>query len=104
MTTATLSTPTTAGLVGETVHYRDRGRCWAAAVVERGPKETAQLYVFPLPPNLPMPQSPGTFVAHGREAGDGSWHRLSECPDAPGHTEPPAGSARRRGGRSKNGA
>lgn len=99
MSTATLSTPTHAGLVGETVHYRDRGRCWAAAVVERGPNQTAQLYLFPLPPNLPMPQSPGTFVAHDREPADGSWHRLSECPDAAGPAQ--RQRAQRRGRRSK---
>ena len=45
MTTAS-TTPTTDGaglLVGETVHYRDHDRCWAAAVVDAAPADAAQL-------------------------------------------------------------
>lgn len=68
-------------VVGETVHYRFGSRCWAAAIVERGPHEAAQLYLFPLPPSFPMPQGPGTFVDHAGGTLDESWHRLDECAD-----------------------
>lgn len=68
-------------VVGQTVHYRFGSRCWAAAIVERGPSEAAQLYLFPLPPSFPMPQAPGTFVDHDGGTLDDSWHRLDECLD-----------------------
>ncbi len=68
-------------VVGETVHYRFGSRCWAAAIVERGPHEAAQLYLFPLPPSFPMPPGPGTFVEHDGGTRDESWHRLDECLD-----------------------
>lgn len=84
MTTATHAPapPAPRPVIGETVHLRDAGRCWAAAVVDRGPHETAQLYVFPLPPAMPMPSNPGTFVAHDGATADDTWHRLAECGEA----------------------
>lgn len=100
MATARIPSPPPAHLlVGQTVHYRDRHHCWAAAVVESGPKESAQLYLFPLPPNFPMPQAPGTFVPHDRDRQDESWHRLIECSDdePEADAEIAAKSARRRG-------
>jgi len=66
-------------LVGQTVHYRDRDRCWAAAIVESAPGEAVQLYLFPLPPSHPMPQAPGTFLHHDALQADETWHRLGEC-------------------------
>jgi len=66
-------------LVGEMVHYRQRDHCWAAAIVDSGPDETAQLYLFPLPPSFPMPAAPGTFVGHDGSRTDETWHRLDEC-------------------------
>jgi hypothetical protein len=74
---------TGAAVLGETVHFRASDRCWAAAVVESGPSDTVQLYLFPLPPSFPMPSSPGTFVAHDGGTGNERWHRLDECGSAP---------------------
>jgi hypothetical protein len=81
MTTASTTSATdSAGLlVGETVHYRDHDRCWAAAVVDAAPGDTAQLYVFPLPPTVPMAANPGTFVGHDGGTTNETWHRLDEC-------------------------
>lgn len=70
-------------LIGETVHFRAVDRCWAAAIVEAGPHETAQLFVFPLPPAYAMPSVPGTFLPHHADGQDTSWHRLDECDRAP---------------------
>lgn len=79
MTTVQPQPPHVPLVVGQTVHYRDRSRCWAAAIVERGPDDTAQLFVFPLPPSFPMPANPGTFVDHDGGTTDETWHRLDEC-------------------------
>jgi hypothetical protein len=95
MTTAS-TTPTTDGaglLVGETVHYRDHDRCWAAAVVDAAPDDAAQLYVFPLPPTVPMTANPGTFVGHDGGTTNETWHRLDECGTA---TDRPSRRTRRR--------
>ena len=97
MTTAHAPAPAPSHLlIGETVHYRAGDRCWAAAIVESGPDESAQLFVFPLPPSFPMPASPGTFVDHGRDPNDETWHRLDECPDA--ESQPRRRSRRRQRG------
>ncbi len=85
--------PSPSLVVGETVHYRFGGRCWAAAIVERGPQEAVQLFLFPLPPSFPMPQGPGTFIHHDGGPRDETWHRLDECVDG---TPPRKGRARRR--------
>ncbi|HET8777330.1 MAG TPA: hypothetical protein VFN76_06680 [Candidatus Limnocylindria bacterium] len=85
-------------LVGQTVHYRDGRRCWAAAIVGSGPNETAQLYLFPLPPNVPMPQAPGTYVPHDGGTQEASWHRMVECLDAPAPWRPRAKRRRRSSG------
>lgn len=82
-------------LVGEMVHYRQRDHCWAAAIVDSGPRETAQLYLLPLPPSFPMPSAPGTFVAHDDGRGEDTWHRLTECGSI--------GSPKRRRGRRRAG-
>lgn len=81
MTTAptTHSTADAGLLVGEMVHYRHRDHCWAAAIVDSGPGESAQLYVLPLPPSFPMPAAPGTYVEHDRGWTEETWHRLDEC-------------------------
>ena len=80
MSTATIPAISDPSLViGETVHLRDAGRCWAAAIVDRGPQETAQLYVFPLPPSMPMVSNPGTFLEHDGGTADDTWHRIAEC-------------------------
>lgn len=82
MATATTPIPTPADadlLVGEMVHYRVEQQCWAAAIVGSGPEESAQLFLLPLPPSFPMPSAPGTFVRHGAERDDETWHRLTEC-------------------------
>lgn len=80
---ATATTPHTATdgalLVGEMVHYRMRDHCWAAAIVDSAPDESAQLYLLPLPPSFPMPAAPGTFVDHDEGRREESWHRLDEC-------------------------
>lgn len=68
-----------ATVLGETVHYRSANRCWAAAVVESGPADSAQLYLFPLPPTYPMPQAPGTFVQRNGGTEEETWHRLADC-------------------------
>jgi hypothetical protein len=82
---ATARVPTTSPpahlLVGQTVHYREGDHCWAAAIVESGPDEQAQLFLFPLPPSFPMPATPGTFVRHDAGRRDATWHRLGECRD-----------------------
>ncbi len=80
-------------LVGETVHYRDHDRCWAAAIVDAAPDDTAQLYLFPLPPSVPMAANPGTFVGHDGGTTNETWHRLDECGAVTGR---PAGRRRRR--------
>jgi hypothetical protein len=84
---ATATTPTRTGdapmLVGEMVHYRHREHCWAAAIVDSGPEESAQLYLLPLPPSFPMPAAPGTFVEHARDRAEDTWHRLEECRPSP---------------------
>jgi hypothetical protein len=90
--------PTAHLLVGQTVHYRDGEHCWAAAIVESGPGENAQLYLFPLPPSFPMPPAPGTFVPHDGGKADETWHRLIECAD---RLRQPARRARR--GRASRG-
>jgi hypothetical protein len=78
--TPTTRSPTDAGLlVGEMVHYRQREHCWAAAIVDSGPGESAQLYLLPLPPSFPMPAAPGTFVEHDGARSEETWHRLDEC-------------------------
>jgi hypothetical protein len=85
-------------LIGETVHYRAAGRCWAAAIVEPGADDSAQLYLFPLPPAYAMPQAPGTFVMHDGGTAEASWHRFAECVDAPksaGRGRAGRGTARR---------
>ena len=83
MTTATVPHPKSAAdgplLVGEMVHYREREHCWAAAIVDSAPGDSAQLYLLPLPPSFPMPSSPGTFVAHDASRREETWHRLGEC-------------------------
>ena len=81
MATATTPQPTTGAslLVGEMVHYRQREHCWAAAIVDSGPGESAQLYLLPLPPSFPMPAAPGTFVEHDGNRAEETWHRLDEC-------------------------
>ncbi|HVM24607.1 MAG TPA: hypothetical protein VM253_04350 [Candidatus Limnocylindrales bacterium] len=84
-------------LVGEMVHYRHRDHCWAAAIVDSGPEQSAQLYLLPLPPSFPMPAAPGTFVNHDDGRGEDTWHRLDECAAA---TRP----RRRRTRRKTNGA
>jgi hypothetical protein len=89
--------------IGETVHLRDAGRCWAAAIVDRGPAETAQLYVFPLPPSMPMPSNPGTFLEHDGGTTDDTWHRLAECGESPA-TPPEVERPRRSRRRSRAGA
>lgn len=61
------------------VHYRLREHCWAAAIVDSGPEDQAQLYLLPLPPSFPMPAAPGTFVDHDAGRGEETWHRLDEC-------------------------
>jgi hypothetical protein len=81
-------------LVGEMVHYRQRDHCWAAAIVDSGPNESAQLYLLPLPPSFPMPAAPGTFVDHDGGGAEETWHRLEEC-DA-------AGKRRRRRSRRRS--
>jgi hypothetical protein len=87
-------------LIGETVHYRASGRCWAAAIVEAGSNESAQLYLFPLPPAYAMPQAPGTFVTHDGGTKEASWHRFAECVDAPRRSA--RGSSRRSKRRSSS--
>jgi hypothetical protein len=98
---ATATTPHTSAdgalLVGEMVHYRQREHCWAAAIVDSGPGESAQLYLLPLPPTYPMPAAPGIFVEHDRARSEETWHRLDEC----GASERPK---RRRSRRKTNGA
>jgi hypothetical protein len=81
MATATAPHPAAGGalLVGEMVHYRQREHCWAAAIVDSGPGDSAQLYLLPLPPSFPMPAAPGTFVEHDGSRGEETWHRLEEC-------------------------
>ncbi|MBW3612693.1 MAG: hypothetical protein KY392_02395 [Chloroflexi bacterium] len=81
MATATTPQPAagSALLVGEMVHYRQREHCWAAAIVDSGPRESAQLYLLPLPPSFPMPSAPGTFVEHDGGRSEETWHRLEEC-------------------------
>lgn len=80
---ATAAPPLTADaaalLVGEMVHYRQGEHCWAAAIVDSGPGESAQLYLLPLPPSFPMPSAPGTFVSHDEARAEDTWHRLGEC-------------------------
>lgn len=85
MATATAPGPTTdaALLVGEMVHYRQGDHCWAAAIVDSGPNESAQLYLLPLPPSFPMPAAPGTFIDHDRRRSEETWHRLDECAPPP---------------------
>lgn len=80
MTTAAPQASTDAALlVGEMVHYRRREHCWAAAIVDSGPKGSAQLYLLPLPPSFPMPAAPGTYVEHDGGRAEETWHRLDEC-------------------------
>ena len=96
MATASPHTTADAGLlVGEMVHYRQDDHCWAAAVVDSGPAESAQLYLLPLPPSFPMPSAPGTFVSHDRGRSEDSWHRLDECAAA---AAPKRRRSRRRAG------
>lgn len=84
-------------LVGQTVHYRARDRCWAAAIVESGSGDEVQLYLFPLPPSHPMPQAPGTFVRHDARKSRETWHRLAECADGPESLAPRRRRRRRNG-------
>ena len=101
MATARLAVPPTPHLlVGQTVHYRERERCWAAAIVESGPGDAVQLYLFPLPPSHPMPQAPGIFVRHDAAQTNETWHRLGECLEG----QPAAPAARRRRRRKADGA
>lgn len=95
MATATTPQPTAGAalLVGEMVHYRQREHCWAAAIVDSGPGESAQLYLLPLPPSFPMPAAPGTFVEHDGRRAEETWHRLEECVAA---REPKRRRSRRR--------
>ncbi len=99
MATATTPSPTADGalLVGQMVHYRRRDHCWAAAIVDSGPGESAQLYLLPLPPSFPMPAAPGTYVEHDGGRAEETWHRLGEC--AGGN-----GSKRRRPRRRRKGS
>ena len=83
-------------LVGQTVHFRDRQRCWAAAIVESGLGDAVQLYLFPLPPSHPMPQAPGTFVRHDAGQTNETWHRLGECLQAQPATHAPRRRRRRK--------
>ncbi|HET7646357.1 MAG TPA: hypothetical protein VFM03_07705 [Candidatus Limnocylindria bacterium] len=101
MTTASTTSATdSAGLlVGETVHYRDHDRCWAAAVVDAAPGDTAQLYVFPLPPTVPMAANPGTFVGHDGGTTNETWHRLDECGTTTGRPSRRSRARRRKGER-----
>jgi len=95
---ATASPQTSAGpalLVGEMVHYRQGEHCWAAAIVDSGPGDDAQLYLLPLPPSFPMPAAPGTYVAHDLARADETWHRLDECISVPPRRRR---SRRRKGG------
>ena len=78
-TAAPHATADAALLVGEMVHYRQRDHCWAAAIVDSGTGDDAQLYLLPLPPSFPMPSAPGTFVAHDGARAEDTWHRLGEC-------------------------
>ncbi|HSK93695.1 MAG TPA: hypothetical protein VLA76_06520 [Candidatus Angelobacter sp.] len=74
------------------VHYRRGEHCWAAAIVDSGPDDSAQLYLLPLPPSFPMPAAPGTFVEHDATRAEETWHRLDEC----GARPPKRRRARRR--------